>query len=125
MDALAPSIDWTSPNILPVLAKNDTVNELNFQRYAVIDTSSGYQVYRCTVCQKTERHRNNMRKHIVRHTGEKAHTCQLCGKAFTRGTSLKKHIAWQHAQQLGKSGQDDMLAPHQEDTFTSPIKKIC
>ncbi|XP_076600195.1 uncharacterized protein LOC143328769 isoform X3 [Chaetodon auriga] len=45
----------------------------------------------CEVCSKAFRLNNELRKHMMVHTGERPFTCPRCGKTFTRKTRLREH----------------------------------
>ncbi|GAA6234021.1 zinc finger protein 14-like [Lates japonicus] len=45
----------------------------------------------CEVCSKAFRLNNELKKHMMVHTGERPFTCPKCGKTFTRKTRLREH----------------------------------
>ncbi|XP_056248433.1 zinc finger protein 658B-like [Seriola aureovittata] len=46
----------------------------------------------CEVCSKAFRLNNELKRHMMVHTGERPFTCPKCGKTFTRKTRLREHI---------------------------------
>nr|XP_006820925.1 PREDICTED: zinc finger protein 91-like [Saccoglossus kowalevskii] len=47
--------------------------------------------YPCHICGKQLRHKNYLKVHLYKHTGEKKHQCETCGKKFFEKTVLKQH----------------------------------
>ncbi|XP_071348954.1 zinc finger protein 665-like isoform X2 [Trachinotus anak] len=45
----------------------------------------------CEVCSKAFRLNNELKRHMMVHTGERPFTCPKCGKTFTRKTRLREH----------------------------------
>ncbi|KAM9349913.1 uncharacterized protein ABDE67_009629 [Symphorus nematophorus] len=45
----------------------------------------------CEVCSKAFRLNNELKKHMMVHTGERPFTCPRCGKTFTRKYRLREH----------------------------------
>ncbi|XP_033506222.2 uncharacterized protein LOC117271849 [Epinephelus lanceolatus] len=45
----------------------------------------------CEVCSKAFRLNNELRKHMMVHTGERPFTCPRCDKSFTRKSRLREH----------------------------------
>ena len=48
--------------------------------------------HKCQVCDKTFKHKQTLRNHLLMHNGEKHHKCDLCGKCFRIKADLKKHL---------------------------------
>lgn len=45
----------------------------------------------CEVCSKAFRLNNELKKHMMVHTGERPFSCPKCGRTFTRKTRLREH----------------------------------
>ena len=56
----------------------------------------GVQKYGCPFCSKIMKIAQNMKNHILIHTGEKLFACQHCGKSFNQESNLKRHIMLVH-----------------------------
>lgn len=50
----------------------------------------------CGVCQAVFPSVSHLKRHLVQHTGEKAHHCELCGRDFTRAEHKKRHMMAVH-----------------------------
>ena len=48
-------------------------------------------VFCCDLCNKTFTQREYLKRHFIRHTGERAFECDECGKRFTQFGHLKEH----------------------------------
>ena len=56
--------------------------------------------FMCPFCSKFMRMKNDMRRHIRTHTGEKLFGCSICGKHFVRNYDLKMHIKTKHKDEV-------------------------
>ena len=64
-----------------------------------VRTHTKEKPYSCTYCDYTCSHRNSLKHHLYRHTGEeKPFSCDLCGKSFIHGSQLKQHHKKKHTR---------------------------
>ncbi|XP_018023142.1 protein tramtrack, beta isoform isoform X14 [Hyalella azteca] len=55
--------------------------------------------YRCPVCAKQMRNKQDFRRHYMTHSGEKPHGCPFCSYRTCSTTNLRKHVRTLHYQQ--------------------------
>ncbi|KAH8729112.1 fungal-specific transcription factor domain-containing protein [Phaeosphaeriaceae sp. PMI808] len=48
--------------------------------------------YECPHCNKTYLHLKHLKRHLLRHTGERPYSCHLCKDTFSRSDILKRHF---------------------------------
>ncbi|XP_054626259.1 zinc finger protein 501-like [Dunckerocampus dactyliophorus] len=46
---------------------------------------------KCSLCDKTFARKNNLKEHMICHTGERPFICSVCGKSFSRKGILTRH----------------------------------
>ena len=54
-------------------------------------THSGVKAHSCSECEKSFSQVGHLRRHMVTHTGEKVHKCEECGDFFGQAGDLKRH----------------------------------
>lgn len=54
---------------------------------------------RCLVCNYTVKHRRNIYRHILTHTGDKPFQCEMCSFRSSRSDKLKHHVKTKHFQE--------------------------
>ena len=59
------------------------------QEMMVVDKMLG--IFTCTVCDKTTKHRNDMKRHIETHIDGLSFPCSKCDKTFRSRNNLYKH----------------------------------
>lgn len=50
----------------------------------------------CKICDKAFKKRFNLRRHMLKHTGDKPHKCIICSAAYADSSTLKKHWEKEH-----------------------------
>ena len=50
------------------------------------------KIWKCEHCKKTFLQRDQLIAHLIVHKGDKPFPCEVCGKAFARKTNLKEHM---------------------------------
>jgi len=75
------------------------------QLYAYIEhctAEDGQKLHRCTMCGKTGKQRNNMRKHVenIHFNGTFVYNCKYCCETFASRNKLNHHISGVHKNQF-------------------------
>ncbi|XP_071540795.1 uncharacterized protein [Panulirus ornatus] len=60
-------------------------------RHLLTHQSHPEHLYSCSVCAKTFKQNEYLRKHMRKHTGEKPFACRECSKSFTCKSELNRH----------------------------------
>jgi hypothetical protein len=55
-------------------------------------TKNADNKYECPHCIKTYLHLKHLKRHLLRHTGERPYQCHLCKDTFSRSDILKRHF---------------------------------
>lgn len=90
--------------------------------------------YQCNTCDKSYLHFKHLKRHYMKHTGDRPHVCQICQDTFCRSDILKRH----HARCLAKfelTGKCSSVSrvpkripmatfPHQQQQPLPQIKEI-
>ena len=77
--------------------KYDNINEVNLTIRSMIQKDEG--IWRCTQCEKTNKDRRTLRKHIeAKHIDGVSRPCNRCGKALKSRNALYNHKAVYHKQ---------------------------
>lgn len=56
----------------------------------------GRSIYQCSWCPYFSPNKFDMKKHVLKHTGERPFACSTCGRRFARKDNLKKHELGTH-----------------------------
>ena len=102
--------------------------DLDFQIEQIIEKNEG--LWRCKVCEKTDKQKSNIRQHAEIHIEGVVHTCHICSKSFQTRRSLHDHMSFKHSDQsfvcdiCDKSGMTKMaLRKHKANTHTKCFHK--
>lgn len=71
------------------------------------------KIHKCPHCDFTSKRSDNVKRHMLRHTGERPHKCPHCDFSAKRPHSLKKHIENIHNKDL--RGHDLLDSIHNKD----------
>lgn len=53
---------------------------------------TSHNLFTCLICYNTFTCRNNMKRHMRLHTGQKPYKCTICSESFTRKDDVKRHL---------------------------------
>ncbi|KAF2430916.1 hypothetical protein EJ08DRAFT_713877 [Tothia fuscella] len=75
--------------VLPTIGnKPPPVNGKNF----IVPPKNEEGKFPCPHCPKTYLHAKHLKRHMLRHTGDRPYTCKLCKDTFSRSDILKRHF---------------------------------
>ena len=57
----------------------------------------GQYPYRCQYCGRGFVSMDNLKRHLIQHTGIKAYVCHVCGNDFSYSSTMKAHVKQFHA----------------------------
>ncbi|MCJ1251732.1 hypothetical protein MMC30_008969 [Trapelia coarctata] len=59
---------------------------------AIVPTKDADGKFPCPHCNKTYLHAKHLKRHLLRHTGDRPYSCILCSDTFSRSDILKRHF---------------------------------
>ncbi len=94
-----PHLMSTNVHLMSTLSEGDTFTTLLYESQqntaGGMARSSGSRtskhMYRCNFCGKMCKHKNDMKKHVRVHTGERPYKCEKCGISFTQKQLITRH----------------------------------
>ncbi|KAK7522325.1 fungal-specific transcription factor domain-containing protein [Phyllosticta citriasiana] len=71
-------------------------------------TKNADNKYECPHCSKTYLHLKHLKRHLLRHTGERPYQCHLCKDTFSRSDILKRHFQKCSIRRGNPTGQNHL-----------------
>lgn len=78
--------------ILPSAPGRPTVQATGTGKNAMIPAKDADGKFPCPHCTKTYLHAKHLKRHLLRHTGDRPYMCVLCRDTFSRSDILKRHF---------------------------------
>ncbi|KAF3031211.1 hypothetical protein E8E12_000988 [Didymella heteroderae] len=107
-DDLLPSHTGLSAPVaakLPVQAKKNAVGK-----------------YECTYCNKAYTSLKHLKRHLLRHTGERPYQCHLCEDNFSRRDTLKRHF--RRCSKRGGTGTGGSRSPFPQQQYLQEYRLL-
>ncbi|KAF2489287.1 hypothetical protein BU16DRAFT_598185 [Lophium mytilinum] len=71
-------------------------------------TKNAENKFECPHCNKTYLHLKHLKRHLLRHTGERPYQCHLCKDTFSRSDILKRHFQKCSIRRGNPTGQNHL-----------------
>ncbi|KAK9376225.1 uncharacterized protein V1513DRAFT_439658 [Lipomyces chichibuensis] len=82
-----------------------SVSQTHSLTAGVAPTKNAAGKFQCTECSRSYLHAKHLKRHMLRHTGDRPYKCSLCSDSFCRSDILKRHYEkCQHRRANVKSG---------------------
>jgi len=78
--------------ILPSAPGRPAVSATGTGKNALIPAKDADGKFPCPHCTKTYLHAKHLKRHLLRHTGDRPYMCVLCRDTFSRSDILKRHF---------------------------------
>ncbi|KAJ5051982.1 uncharacterized protein L3040_001743 [Drepanopeziza brunnea f. sp. 'multigermtubi'] len=78
--------------ILPSAPGRPAVSANSSGKHALIPAKDADGKFPCPHCTKTYLHAKHLKRHLLRHTGDRPYMCILCRDTFSRSDILKRHF---------------------------------
>ena len=72
------------------------------QSMAQFVDDSGDRVWSCSICQKTQKRKNDMERHVETHFSSAEQICNVCGKSAKNTNALRTHMQTYHREDSSK-----------------------
>ncbi|KJF60865.1 C2H2 transcription factor RfeC, variant 2 [Coccidioides immitis RS] len=99
--------------ILPsVPGRAAVTNGVNGTKGTTIPAKDADGKFPCPHCNKTYLHAKHLKRHLLRHTGDRPYMCVLCKDTFSRSDILKRHFQKCSLRRGNPTGVSHLSHPH-------------
>ncbi|KAK8120315.1 C2H2 transcription factor RfeC [Apiospora kogelbergensis] len=78
--------------ILPTVSQSAVLLSATTPKATVVPQNDAYGKFPCPHCTNIYIHAKHLKRHLLRHTGERPYMCILCRNTFSRSDILKRHF---------------------------------
>ncbi|KAK7937477.1 uncharacterized protein PG986_014345 [Apiospora aurea] len=78
--------------IFPTVPQSAVSSSATISVATVVPQKDAYGKFPCPHCTKTYIHAKHLKRHLLRHTGDRPYMCVLCRDTFSRSDILKRHF---------------------------------
>ena len=75
---------------------SDHVRKLHSPRTKLQTANRLAQRIKCTLCEKSYKHRDDLKVHLLWHSGQRPYECNVCSKKFYSRKILRRHCSYVH-----------------------------